>query len=156
MTRLERERLAAEYVRLHNAASLEYKAAFKAVGARLWPMDNAHLLKPANQSALAENISDRWTPKLPRPLTVLDSYPDVTTKQRQQLIAAVDAIHAKYAALWSAFVKRKQAKDSLPRFAAFVAALLAWYEAHTAQEEVERNQASGYNLLRYRPKPKAF
>ena len=51
---------------------------------------------------------------------------------------------------------KSQAKDSASLLSAFVAALLAWYEAHQAQEQVERNQASGYNLLNYRPKPKAL
>lgn len=156
MTKTERERLAAEYVRLHNAAALEYKAAFKVVGARLWPMDHAHLLRTVNEQALASNISDRWMPRLPRPLTVLDSYPDVTGRQREWLSGEIDRIHSKYSTAWSAVVKRTKAKDSASLLTAFVTALLAWYEQRQAQEEVERNQASGYNLYNYRPKPKAF
>ena len=45
------------------------------------------------------------------------------------------------------------AKDSALTFTAFVAALLAWYDA---QQDVERNQAAHYDLTQYRPKPKAF
>lgn len=46
-----------------------------------------------------------------------------------------------------------KAKDSALTFAAFVAALLAWYDA---QQDVERNAASNYDLTKYRPRPKAF
>jgi hypothetical protein len=145
--------LAAEYVRIHNAASDAYKVAFKAVGARLWPMDHAHRLGTSNVQYMEEH---GYLPKLlPRPLTVLNSYPDVTPKQRKWLNAQVDNIHSKYQSEWD-LVRKAKAKDSASLLSAFVAALLAWYEAHQAQEQVERNQASGYNLLNYRPKPKAL
>jgi hypothetical protein len=95
------DNLAAEYVRRHNAASKEYKAAFKSVGARMWPMDNAHEEKPHNQQAIAESMRNSkgrsWRPSLPRPLTVLDSYKDVTRKQREWLNKEVDRIRTKYA-----------------------------------------------------------
>jgi hypothetical protein len=103
------DRQAAEYVQRHNAASKEYKAAFKAVGARMWPMDDAHELKPYNQQCIAEN--DRRTgcrQHLPRPLTVLDSYPDVTPKQRKWLNAEVDRIYQKYGGKFG----RDHAKDT--------------------------------------------
>ena len=92
------DQLAAEYVQKHNAASKEYKAAFAAVGARMWPMDDAHVLRPSNQRALADSMrrSKGWKPSLPRPLTVLDSYKDVTPKQRKWLNGEVDKIYQKY------------------------------------------------------------
>lgn len=46
-----------------------------------------------------------------------------------------------------------RAKDSALTFSAFVAALLAWYDA---QQDAERNQAAHYDLTQYRPRPKAF
>ena len=91
------DRQAAEYVQRHNAASKEYKAAFKAVGARMWPMDNAHEMKPYNQQCIAESLRRTgYKPHLPRPLTVLNSYPDVTPKQRKWLDTEVDRIYQKY------------------------------------------------------------
>ena len=48
---------------------------------------------------------------------------------------------------------KSQAKDSALTFSAFIAALLAWYDA---QQDVERNQAANYDLTKYRPKPKVF
>jgi hypothetical protein len=110
------DQLAAEYVQKHNAASKEYKAAFAAVGARMWPMDNAHILRPANQQALADSIRrlKGWRPLLPRPLTVLDSYKDVTPKQRKWLNSEVDKIYQKYGGKFGAATDAaKQFKKAL-------------------------------------------
>jgi len=91
------DRQAAEYVKRHNTASKEYKVAFKAIGARMWPMDDAHELKPYNQKCIAENMRETgYRPRLPYPLTVLNSFPNVTQKQRKQLTADVDRIYQKY------------------------------------------------------------
>jgi hypothetical protein len=52
--------------------------------------------------------------------------------------------------------KARKAKDGVASklsVAALLAALLTWA---SGQADVERNQASGYNLTKYRPKPKAF
>ena len=103
------DRQAAEYVQRHNAASKEYKAAFKAVGARMWPMDYAHELKPYNQQCIAESARRTgYRQHLPRPLTVLNSYPDVTPKQRKWLNAEVDRIYQKYGGKFG----RDHAKDT--------------------------------------------
>lgn len=92
-----------QYRDIHNAASGEYKAAFKKVGAKLWGMDEAHLLKPEHAEAIARgHLQTRVRPMLPRPLTVLNSYKHVTWSQRKSLDKEVDAIHAKYS---------KQVKD---------------------------------------------
>ena len=93
------KQLASIYVKLHNEASKQYKEAFKAVGARLWNGDKVHLLKPENENYIANNFLDYLDRdislrlSLPRPLTVLDSYPNVTQKQRQQLDLKVDDIY---------------------------------------------------------------
>lgn len=58
-----------------------------------------------------------------------------------------------YAEWKAAKLRKATAKDSLPRFAVFIAALLAWYDA---RQDVERNQAANYDLTKYRPKPKVF
>ena len=93
------KQLASIYLRLHNEASKQYKEAFKSVGARLWHDDDAHLLKPENGNYIANNFLDyldRDIPihfPLPRPLTVLDSYPNVTREQKQQLDLKVDDIY---------------------------------------------------------------
>jgi hypothetical protein len=51
--------------------------------------------------------------------------------------------------------KITKAQDSLG-VVALIASLLAWYQAYKADEEAARNQASGYNLENYRPKPRGF
>jgi len=49
-----------------------------------------------------------------------------------------------------------RATDGLPEWAALLGLLLAWYEKHKVDEEVARNQESGYNLTKYKPKPKGL
>jgi DNA-binding ferritin-like protein (Dps family) len=84
------------FVDLHNAAAKEYKQAFKDVGARMWHDDESHPIKQYSIPEIAE---------ISRPLTVLDSYPNVTTKQRKQLNQKVDEIHDKYSNLWKKIKK---------------------------------------------------
>jgi hypothetical protein len=52
--------------------------------------------------------------------------------------------------------KPPRAKDSVLSIGALLAALLAWYERQTAQENVERNQVAHYDLTQYQPRPRAF
>jgi hypothetical protein len=106
--------LAAEFVRLHNEASREFAAAFKAVGARMWQKDKAHPFKTENQKFIAEVMADYLRPGGPgvkevagvygitRPLTVLDSHPQVRADPAKvrTLKAAVDEIHGRYTAAW--------------------------------------------------------
>jgi len=84
------------FVDLHNAAAKEYKQAFKDVGARMWHDDDAH---PIKQHSMPE------TADIVYPLTVLDSYPNVTEKQRDQLQRNVDKIQNKYSKLWKKIKK---------------------------------------------------
>lgn len=44
----------------------------------------------------------------------------------------------------------------MKRWPWLLAALLAWYEKQKADEEVERNQRSDYDLTKYRPKPRGL
>lgn len=105
--------LAKKLVELHNAACKEYKVAFASVGAKMWHDDKAHLLKPNNQAAIARNMRPYKDNKkkieglfhIVRPLTVLDSYPDVSHANRRKLEKQVDTIHDKYQKEWKAFLK---------------------------------------------------
>jgi len=113
MTAPWHDRLAAEYVRIHNAACAEYKAAFKAVGARLWHDDHAHALFPVHETRVAANMAMFGLAKTrtvyaraaTRPLTVLDSFP-AARRQRAQLDLRVDEITARYNAQWAAVLRR--------------------------------------------------
>lgn len=101
--------IAREYVRLHNAASKEYKAAFKAVGARMWHGDYCHLLRTDNlefittQIAKHSEVPDYYI--IHRPLTVLDSFPEVKRnyRKRKQLNDTVDEIWERYKRLWEEY-----------------------------------------------------
>lgn len=96
-----------KYIDLHNAASKEYKEAFKEVGAKMWGADDAHPLKDED---VIENMSNtmKGTPigniasqnLMAQPLTVLDGYKSVTPAQKKSLNKKVDAIHKKYTQLW--------------------------------------------------------
>lgn len=93
------EKFAAEYVRIHNQACKEYKLAFKKVGAKMWHGDGAHELKKDNQTHIV-GLLVRGTPlsqySIVRPLTVLNSFPNVTEPQRNQLNIEIDKIFKKY------------------------------------------------------------
>lgn len=117
VAKIDADRLAQELVRIHNAAAKEYKAAFAAVGARMWPMDNCHLYKANNTQAIANSMRNgsAYFEHLPFPLTVLDSYPNVTQKQRKWLRGEVGKIHAKYQTEWNS-VRRTGAKDTTPPY----------------------------------------
>lgn len=95
--------LAKKYVELHNAAALEYKNAFAAVGAKLWHDDDAHLIPLKNLQAIADTIESVEDPadiySIAVPLTVLDSYPNISVQDRVKLRREVAAIHRKYQAL---------------------------------------------------------
>lgn len=100
-------KLAATYVELHNAAAKEYKKAFAEVGAKMWKDDNAHPLKKQNQEFIERNILQNPAPyrTLAYPLTVLDSYPNVSARDRQTLRTKVSAIHNKYSKQWQQALK---------------------------------------------------
>jgi hypothetical protein len=96
---------AEEYVRLHNEAAKEYKKAFKEVGANMWRDDNAHEFKKPSLKKAVDSISETLGTapeviEIARPLTVLDSYPDVTPAQRKLLDKKVNEIANRYRQLW--------------------------------------------------------
>ena len=97
ITKPNAKKLAAAYVRIHNDAAKKYKEAFKKVGARMWRDDDCHPIKPAAVDGIANTMMRTfamyWT--FQRPLTVLDSYPEVKQdrKKMRQLNTEVDAIH---------------------------------------------------------------
>ena len=89
-----------EYVKLHNAASKKYKDAFKDVGARMWSGDDAHALKPYNEAAILESVQMSgisWV-RAARPLTVLDSHPEVrkSASKMKRLESRVNEIHNEF------------------------------------------------------------
>ena len=160
--------LASEYVRLHNEASREYSAAFRAVGARMWRDDDAHPLKETNQTFIASNIAAGVDPSaiysIPRPLTVLDSYPGAQD-HREELNREVDRIRDKYNELWQQAVAgesgkaRKysddQERDEQGRFAGpgggdvsgdavFNQRFTDAYASQTAREAEELRTGTGY------------
>jgi hypothetical protein len=109
--------IADSYVQLHNEAARLYKEEFKKVGARMWQGDRAHLLKKENRDFIAAEIA-RF-PELPtfynmdRPLTMLDSYPQVSAYKRRKLNAAVDEIWERYKRRWEEYKEslKKEAND---------------------------------------------
>lgn len=111
-------------VDLHDSASAEYRAAFKDAGVRMWPMDWAHPwarsktkrkeLKRRMINQAQHKDLERFLTTIPqvvtRPLTVLDSYPEVKgTAKHRELDAAVDDIYARYAAEWEEFLAQHRA-----------------------------------------------
>lgn len=105
--------LASEYARIHNDAAKKHKAAFAAVGARMWNGDDAHSLKPKHIASIAKTMSGyakrglgidavKSVYGMTRPLTVLDSFPKVrkNTKKMAQLDAKIDAITADARRQW--------------------------------------------------------
>jgi hypothetical protein len=99
LTDVGAENYARDFTALHNQASNEYKKTFKDVGAKMWPDDRAHLLKPKHRESLVNNLKQfPWSVvkelyHIQRPLTVLDSYPNVSTSDRKKLDSAVKKIH---------------------------------------------------------------
>jgi hypothetical protein len=98
--------LAMEYVRIRNAASREYKEAFKKIGARMWNADKCHLLKRKNRDFIELQMQgfDYDAIKsvygyVGKPLTVMDSYPEAH-KFRAQLQRDIDKIYEKYQMEW--------------------------------------------------------
>lgn len=106
---VDHEYLASEYVRIRNAASKEYKAAFKAIGACMWNGDDAQSLKSRNREYIANRIQGfdidtvrKMYPAsacVPFPLTVMDSYPEAR-KHRAELELALSDIQARYQKEW--------------------------------------------------------
>lgn len=100
--------LAQRYIDLHNAAAKEYKEAFNSVGAKMWRDDEAHPIKKEQHDFIngemerlkgqGDKVGEVYG--MTRPLTVLDSYPNVSEANRNILEQKVNAIHDKYSALW--------------------------------------------------------
>lgn len=90
------EAYAAAVHAVHNELSKRYGEVFKKIGIRRWPMDDTHPLKPHNTAAFASYLQimkgKNVKHTLPRPLTVLDSYPNTSQKDRNWLDAEVDKI----------------------------------------------------------------
>ena len=82
----------------------------------MWHADNAHRLKDV--SVVTKNMGSIAAKHIPEifgidhPLTVLDSYPKVTKKQRRDLESKVGAIHAKYQNLWGKAAAKFVARSS--------------------------------------------
>jgi hypothetical protein len=99
--------LAKELIRIHNAASAEYKKAFASVGAQMWHDDDAHPLKDAGGIAYALTLGHKFN--IPYPLTALDKFPKAR-KRLPELEAKLDAIHKKYNAEWKKISAKKPKK----------------------------------------------
>lgn len=98
---------ATAYVKIHNQTAKQYTAAFKKVGARMWRDDVSHPLKKDNIEHIASMVEDGYTDyNLSIPLTVLDSYPDVTSDQRASLKKEVAAIQKTNQETWIKEKKR--------------------------------------------------
>lgn len=100
LTNQQLDKLADAFIDTHNQASKEYKKLFAEVGARLWHDDKAHIIKPQRKESmiahwkLVKNIAEIIF--ITRPLTALDSYPNVTQKQREWLDREVTKVWKKY------------------------------------------------------------
>lgn len=84
----------------HNRASKLYKAAFKAVGARMWQGDDCHEL-PKFSTEFQMKQLENGVPAdalffASRPLTILDSFPQVTNHQRKELEKLVERIYQSF------------------------------------------------------------
>lgn len=80
---MKKSEFAGNVHKIHKAALNDYKAAFKSVGAKPWPMDNIYR-KPIRGSEHSFRVA--------RPLTVMDSYPKAQ-KHSAALDAKVREIH---------------------------------------------------------------
>ena len=94
-----------KYFELHNEASKEYKEAFKKIGTKMWGADYAHIKKniPNKENLKKELIKNpkmigyyKTISKIVRPLTVLDSYSNISRKNREWLDKEIDSIWKKY------------------------------------------------------------
>lgn len=91
------EKRAEIYIKLHNAASKEYKKAFAKFGAKMWRDDDAQEISSKNLKDVTNSMAlDSNLFSIPRPLTVLNSFPNVTSEQKRMLNKEVDEIHKKY------------------------------------------------------------
>ncbi len=106
-----RAKLADHFVELHNSASKEYKEAFAKVGAKMWRDDYAHPLTGENADFIKDHVA-KSTPNaiksiytITRPLTMLDSYPNVPASKREILDKDVDRIFNKYQHQWTRTIK---------------------------------------------------
>ena len=107
VARARGDELAARYVEVHNAAAAAYARAFKRVGARMSPDDEANPLSAAAERFLAARLSSypdietaRRVYQLPRPNTALDDHPRVSDARRKALDREIDAIWKKHQKLW--------------------------------------------------------
>ena len=110
-------RLARAFMRLHNEASVEFRAAFAAAGAQMWHDDYAHAIPAAclgfieeTMGSLATDDDIRAVYAIACPLTVLDGYPDVAAAKRSQLKRKVDEISAQYQADWDREISQSPTK----------------------------------------------
>lgn len=112
-------KLANDYVRVHNLAAKEYKAAFKKIGAKMWNADAAHAIKPTSVDFIVKMMRDNYAGKpdvirtvyspdqcVPFPLTVMDSYPEAR-KHRPQLESELRQIQKKYQNEWQRILDRE-------------------------------------------------
>jgi hypothetical protein len=104
-----------KYIDIHNEASEEFKKVFKEVGAKMWSSDKAHKWKmnsdfyQYHKNNMKKDLKSYgrkgYINPIRKPLTVLDSYPNVSTKQRKQLNQKVNDIVEKYRKKWFDFLK---------------------------------------------------
>jgi hypothetical protein len=99
--------LAAIFVDLHNQASKEYTIAFNKIKTRMWHDDDAHPLKKSNEEFIASQMKRGFFGyDITYPLTVLDSYPNISSKDRQWLELEVNKIFIKYNKKWKTVLKK--------------------------------------------------
>jgi hypothetical protein len=98
--------LAQKFIEIHNSAAKEYKNLFRRVDAKMWHGDYCHEIQEKRLSYICAEMENVPTEEIfkiwgiHRPLTVLDSYPHVTSKQKKWLNSEVDKVWKKYAAEW--------------------------------------------------------
>lgn len=109
LSKSQKSELVDSFVKIRNQATKEFKAEFKAIGAKLWHDDDAHALGPKNAEFIKKGLDE--TPastltvfRIPLPLTVMDSYPHLRSKSGA-LMKAVGKIRDRYQEKTDALLK---------------------------------------------------
>jgi DNA topoisomerase-1 len=102
-TKAQDEKLGEHFVKLHNDASKEFKAAFKEIGAKMWNSDDAHKIDSARSFEGATRDEVAKASPITYPLTVMDSYPEARV-HTARLEKNLDKIQSKYEKQWKSMV----------------------------------------------------
>jgi hypothetical protein len=97
---------------LYNEACKKYKMVFKEVGAKMWHDDDAHTIPHTLIGKIVENMRNVENKEILkiwgiiRPLTILDSYPNIRKDKKimKNLNKQVDKIYHKYFVRWVSFL----------------------------------------------------